>query len=185
MKRLMFVTVLIAVSAGVVSCRQARQSGPISPEIRVDFSPKGGCQQAVIDEIDAAAHSVRILAYVFTSEPIAKALLAAKKRGVAVEVVLDKGQSTKKYSSATFFHNVGIPVRIDAEHQIMHHKVMVIDDRTAITGSFNFTRVAEERNAENLLILRGYPEIVDRYAAEYAAHRAHAGTYEPAAASDP
>ena len=50
--------------------------------------------------------------------------------------------------------NAGIPVLIDAKHAIAHNKVMVIDDQTVITGSFNFTKAAEEHNAENLLVIR-------------------------------
>jgi phosphatidylserine/phosphatidylglycerophosphate/cardiolipin synthase-like enzyme len=68
-------------------------------------------------------------------------------------VILDKTQRTDKYSSATFFLNQGIPVRIDAKHAIAHNKVMVIDGEAVITGSFNFTKTAEENNAENLLII--------------------------------
>lgn len=81
--------------------------------------------------------------WLITSAPIAKALLNAHKRGVKMEVILDKSQRTQKYSSATFLLNVGIPVKIDAQHAIAHNKVMIIDGETVITGSFNFTRAAE------------------------------------------
>jgi phosphatidylserine/phosphatidylglycerophosphate/cardiolipin synthase-like enzyme len=90
-----------------------------------------------------------VQAYSFTSAPIAKALLNAHKRGVKVEVILDRSQKTQKYSSATFLYNVGIPVKIDAQHTIAHNKVMIIDGETVITGSFNFTKPADENNAEN------------------------------------
>ncbi|HTR44450.1 MAG TPA: phospholipase D-like domain-containing protein, partial [Thermodesulfovibrionales bacterium] len=58
------------------------------------------------------------------------------------------------YSAADFTFNMGIPTYIDAQHAIAHNKVMIIDKETVITGSFNFTKAAEERNAENLLILK-------------------------------
>jgi phosphatidylserine/phosphatidylglycerophosphate/cardiolipin synthase-like enzyme len=103
--------------------------------------------------LNKAKSTILVQAYSFTSAPIAKALLNAHKRGVKVEVILDKSQRTDRYSSATFFYNSGIPVRIDAQHAIAHNKVMVIDGETVITGSFNFTRAAEENNAENLLII--------------------------------
>jgi len=120
----------------------------------VYFSPQGGAQQAIVDAIGQAKQSVYVQAYSFTSAPIAKALVDAKARGVKVEAILDKSQRTAKYSGATFLKNVGIPVYIDAKHAIAHNKVMVIDGATVVTGSFNFTKAAEERNAENLLILR-------------------------------
>ena len=68
----------------------------------------------------------------------------AHKRGVKIEVILDKSQGTQKYSSATFLYNQGIPVKIDAQHAIAHNKVMITDGETVITGSFNFTKAAEE-----------------------------------------
>jgi phosphatidylserine/phosphatidylglycerophosphate/cardiolipin synthase-like enzyme len=76
------------------------------------------------------------------------------KRSVKVEVILDKSQRTQKYSSATFLYNQGIPIKIDAQHAIAHNKVMIIDGETVITGSFNFTKAAEENNAENLLVIK-------------------------------
>jgi phosphatidylserine/phosphatidylglycerophosphate/cardiolipin synthase-like enzyme len=66
---------------------------------------------------------------------------------------LDKSQRTQKYSSAIFLSNVGIPVKIDAEHSIAHCSDMIIDEETVITGSSNFAKAAEENNTENLLII--------------------------------
>ena len=107
-----------------------------------------------IREVAVAQDSVHVQAYSFTSAPVARALLEAKKRGVKVEVVIDAGRATEKYSEATFFANQGIPVFADGKHAIAHNKVMVIDGLTVITGSFIFTKAAEERNAENLLVIR-------------------------------
>ncbi len=79
-----------------------------------------------------------------------------------MEIILDKSQRTDQYSSATFLFNVGIPVKIDAQHAIAHNKVMIIDGETVITGSFNFTKAAEEKNAENLLVIRD-KKLAERY----------------------
>jgi phosphatidylserine/phosphatidylglycerophosphate/cardiolipin synthase-like enzyme len=124
------------------------------PTIEVYFSPHGGCTDAIIKELNKAKSSVLVQADSFTSAPIAKALLNAHKRGVKVEVLLDKSQRIQKYSSATFLSNQGIPTKIDAQHAIAHNKVMIIDGETVITGSFNFTKAAEENNAENLLVIK-------------------------------
>jgi phosphatidylserine/phosphatidylglycerophosphate/cardiolipin synthase-like enzyme len=70
----------------------------------------------------------------------------------------------------------GIPVRIDAAHAISHNKVMVIDGETVITGSFNFTKAAEERNAENLLVVRDQA-LAARYGANWHQHKAHSQPY--------
>ena len=121
--------------------------------VNVYFSPKGGCTNAIINEIEQAKTEILVQAYSFTSAPIAKALLNAHKRGVKVQVILDKSQKSQKYTSATFLINSGIPTYIDSKHAIAHNKIMIIDKEIVITGSFNFTKAAEEKNAENLLII--------------------------------
>ncbi len=146
------------------------------PPIQVYFSPNGGCTEAVVKELDAAKQSVLVQAYSFTSSPIAKALVEAHKRGVKVEVILDKSQRTEKYSEADFLVNMGIPTRIDDKHAIAHNKVMVIDNSKVITGSFNFTKSAEEKNAENLLVIRS-PDLAAKYTANWNAHAAHSEPY--------
>jgi phosphatidylserine/phosphatidylglycerophosphate/cardiolipin synthase-like enzyme len=140
------------------------QGRPCSYEVY--FSPHGGCTDAIIRELNKAKSTILVQAYSFTSAPIAKALLNAHKRGVKVEVILDKSQRTQKYSSATFLFNAGIPTKIDAKHTIAHNKVMIIDGETVITGSFNFTKAAEENNAENLLVIHD-KKLAERYIADF------------------
>lgn len=120
----------------------------------VCFTPGEDCTGVIVGELANAKREIEVQAYSFTSAPIAKALVDAKARGVDVRVILDKSQNTERYSSATFLANAGIPVWIDDKVAIAHNKVMIIDRETVVTGSFNFTRSAQERNAENLLILR-------------------------------
>lgn len=159
----------------VPACQtQERQS---LPPVEVHFSPKGGCTEAIVKEIDATKTSILVQAYSFTSAPIAKAIVNAHKRGVHVEMILDRSQRTEKYSSADFVLHAAIPAYIDAEHAIAHNKVMVIDSQTVITGSFNFTNAAEEHNAENLLVIRS-PELAEKYAANWKAHLEHSEKYE-------
>lgn len=147
------------------------------PTWEVYFSPRGGCTEAIIKHLDSAKKTVLIQAYSFTSEPIAKALLNAHKKGIRIEVILDKNQKTAKYSSATFFLNQGIPVRIDRRHAIAHNKVMIIDGETVITGSFNFTKQAEEKNAENLLIIRD-KKLSEIYIKNWENHAKHSEAYK-------
>jgi phosphatidylserine/phosphatidylglycerophosphate/cardiolipin synthase-like enzyme len=146
------------------------------PTWEIYFSPHGGCTDAIIRELNKAQSTVLVQAYSFTSAPIAKALLSAHKRGVKVEVILDKSQRTQKYSSATFLFNSGIPVKIDAQHAIAHNKVMIVDGETVITGSFNFTKAAEESNAENLLVIRDR-KLAERYTRNWQEHERHSEVY--------
>lgn len=146
------------------------------PEWSVFFSPNGGCTKAIIQELNQAETSVLVQAYSFTSAPIAEALLEAHKRGVKVEVILDKSQRTEKYSSADFLANSGILVRIDSAHAIAHNKVMILDEHTVITGSFNFTKAAEEKNAENLLVIKG-KRLAQEYLRNWKEHAEHSEPY--------
>jgi phosphatidylserine/phosphatidylglycerophosphate/cardiolipin synthase-like enzyme len=121
---------------------------------QIYFSPNGGCTEAIIKEVNNAKSEISVQAYSFTSAPIAKALINAHKRGVKVEAILDKSQQKKKYTSATFLVNSGIPTFIDDKHAIAHNKVIIIDKETVMAGSFNFTKAAEGKNAENLLVIK-------------------------------
>ncbi len=152
------------------------ERSPITRNWSVYFSPGGGCTEAVVEALGKAKSTVLVQAYSFTSAPIAKALVEARRRKVKVEVVLDKSQRTEKYSSATFIYNHGIPCFIDAQHAIAHNKVMVIDGRTVITGSFNFTKAAEEKNAENLLVVQDV-ELAKKYTQNWNVHRQHSEAY--------
>lgn len=141
------------------------------------FSPHGGCTEAIVKELSNAKMEILVQAYSFTSKPIAKALIDARRRGVKIEVILDKSQRSEKYSSADFVAHAGIPNYIDSAHAIAHNKIMIIDRSILVTGSFNFTRAAEEKNAENLLIMKGNKGLVDRYLQKFNVHKGHSERY--------
>ncbi|MBZ0154904.1 MAG: phospholipase D family protein [Alphaproteobacteria bacterium] len=143
---------------------------------QVYFSPSGGATEAIIKTISTAKSEILVQAYSFTSSPIARSLVEAYKRGIHIEIILDKSNRTAKYSAADFSHNMGIPTYIDAEHAIAHSKIMIIDRETVITGSFNFTKAAEEKNAENLLIIRS-KELAKAYIENWERHRKHSIEY--------
>jgi phosphatidylserine/phosphatidylglycerophosphate/cardiolipin synthase-like enzyme len=169
---LLMATVCIFLSPSVI----LPQEKPTTCNWIVYFSPNGGCTDAIVRELDKAQGTVLVQAYSFTSYKIAKALLDAHKRGVKVEVILDKSQRMDEYSSATFLYNQGIPVKIDTQHAIAHNKIIIIDGETVITGSFNFTKAAEEKNAENLLIIHG-KKLAERYTKNWQEHSKHSEVY--------
>jgi phosphatidylserine/phosphatidylglycerophosphate/cardiolipin synthase-like enzyme len=145
--------------------------------VQVYFSPRGGATEAVVNALDQATNSVLVQAYSFTSAPIAKALVDASRRGVKVQVILDHSQRTEKYSEADFLKNSGIPTLIDAQHAIAHNKIMIIDGYVVLTGSFNFTKAAEEHNAENLLVIND-PILAQRFIENWHTHEQHSEPYE-------
>ena len=144
---------------------------------QVYFSPKGGCTKAIIKEINNAKSEILVQAYSLTSSPIARALVNAHKRKIKVDVLLDKSQRKKHYRSTTLMANAGIPIFIDDEHSIAHNKVMIIDKETVITGSFNFTRAAEEKHAENVLIIKNR-DLAKVYMENWEKHKRHSERYE-------
>jgi phosphatidylserine/phosphatidylglycerophosphate/cardiolipin synthase-like enzyme len=95
---------------------------------------------------------------------------------VHVHVILDASQRTEKYSEADFLQNSEIPTLIDAQHAIAQNKIIIIDDYLTLTGSFNFTKAAEEKNAENLLVISD-PSLAKRYLDNWHAHEAHSQAY--------
>lgn len=136
------------------------------------FTPGQPCATKIITQIDSAKKEILVQAYSFTSMPIAKALLNAHKRGVNVQIILDKSQRNNNYSSYTFFKNSGIPISVDSNHAIAHNKIIIIDKEIVITGSYNFTNAAEEKNAENILIIKS-PVISQDYLLNWQTHRNH------------
>jgi phosphatidylserine/phosphatidylglycerophosphate/cardiolipin synthase-like enzyme len=152
-------------------------SPSVPQSVQVYFSPRGGATEAVVDALDHATNSVLVQAYSFTSAPIAKALVEAHRRGVQAYVILDENQRTEKYSEADFLQNSEIPVLIDAQHAIAHNKIIIIDDYVVVTGSFNFTKAAEEKNAENLLVIND-PSLAKRYLDNWHAHEVHSQAYD-------
>jgi phosphatidylserine/phosphatidylglycerophosphate/cardiolipin synthase-like enzyme len=152
------------------------------PSIAAHFSPKGGCTDAVVRELQHAKREILVLAYSFTARPIAQALVDAKLRGVHVEIVMDHSNEKEEHTDLHFFMEQGMAPHIDPLHAIAHNKVMVIDGAVLVTGSFNFTHQAENENAENLLILKGHPDLVHAYRQDFLAHKAHARQPEVKAA---
>lgn len=141
--------------------------------IHAHFSPKGGCTDAVVWELRQARKEILVQAYSFTSKAIAEALVEAKGRGVQVDVVLDRSNEQESYSELGDLLHHHITPHIDSKHAIAHNKVMIIDGKTLITGSFNFTNQAESENAENLLVIRGHPELVNSYREKFMEHKGH------------
>lgn len=169
---------LLSIVIGIPGSGSLAETAQFSAKVSVSFSPNGGCTDVVVRELNAAKKRVLVQAYSFTSAPIAKAIIDAHKRGVKVTAVLDRSNETGKYSAATFLLNTGIPTFIDDKHAIAHNKVIVIDDSTVITGSFNFTKAAESSNAENLLVLKESLDLVKAYEQNINNHAAHSHPYQ-------
>ena len=148
-------------------CSSATAAHGVEPAYRLGFSPHGEALQVILQGISEAKESILVAAYSFTSRPVSEALLAAHKRGVKVAVVADMEKNTNMYTAVNFLANHGVPVRLNGNYAIMHHKFMVIDGKSIQLGSFNYSAAAVDKNAENVLLLKDVPDIASRYTDEW------------------
>lgn len=176
---------VIAFMGGYLAAWHAPASGqrgaagvPPDRSGRCYFSPRGGCTAAVVAEIAGARHSVELQGYSFTSEPIATALVQACRRGVDVRLLLDAAATGDERRQAIRVREAGASVDLDGKHGLAHNKIILIDHRTLITGSFDFTAEAEEQNAENVLILHDQPKLQSGYEENFQSHWAHAERFD-------
>ncbi|MRR15514.1 MAG: phospholipase D family protein [Deltaproteobacteria bacterium] len=143
---------------------------------RVCFSPNGGCTDLALKTIAQARVEILIMAYSFRSVPAAQALIAAHKAGVKVEVILDKSERQEGFTPSTMMANAGIPVYLDGRHAVMNNRIIIIDKKIIMTGSFSINAASEEMNAENLLLLRS-DELAKIYRDNWVNHRKHSEKY--------
>lgn len=153
--------VAIAIAAGAASPVGAA----VTCAVDVGYSPEGTADQLVMTSIERARQSIRLSAYTFTSPSVARALVAAKHRGIDVAVVADAKESAKRTQQAALnvLVQAGIPTRTISAYAIHHDKFIVIDGAAVETGSFNFSAAAARRNSENALLLTGCPDLARSY----------------------
>src|SRR5262249_8338862 len=82
-------------------------------EVAVRFSPRGGCQDAIVRELEKARKEILVQAYSFTADPLTYALVNAWNRGVNVHLLLDKSNESDRYSDLAIFLDQGLHPHID------------------------------------------------------------------------
>jgi len=136
---------------------------------RVDtyFSPDDSTATEIIDLIRNAEESIHFLAFSFTSDPIAAALIDQAEQGISVSGIFEESQyHSNRGGEYDNLKNAGLDVHLDGNSRNMHHKLFIIDEEIVITGSYNFSRSAEERNDENTLIIHN-AEVAAQYLGEF------------------
>jgi phosphatidylserine/phosphatidylglycerophosphate/cardiolipin synthase-like enzyme len=149
--------------------------------ITLCFTPEyqGGprCTDLVLGAINSARTTILVQAYFLTSRSITQALVRAYQRGVRVQVILDRRNALHfGYPEAMFLARFGIIPLLDGAHKNAHNKIMIIDNQTVITGSFNFTYSAEHYDAENLLLIND-SALARAYTENFALHAKHSVPY--------
>lgn len=140
--------------------KRSSDGGPVrlaqdGGEISIFFGSEADEIEALTAEIARAQRKIRFMTFVFSLGELAEAMLRqAAEAGVTIEGVFEKRNSTADWSQLPALHCNGAAVRQDGNRYVLHHKVIIIDEDTVITGSFNFSRSAAERNDENIMIIR-------------------------------
>ena len=130
------------------------------------FSREGSAADLVIGFIDRCHHTVDAAVYSITHAGITEALIRAHERGVEVRILTDKVQASSKYATDEILEASGIELRRDRRTGSMHHKFIVGDGLAVATGSFNWTKSADEVNMENFVVIR-LKGIAREYSSEF------------------
>ncbi len=133
--------------------------------IRTFFSPGGGAAEAITNELKKAKKSIRFMAFSMTDKNMLQVMLEKKQAGLKVEGVFDNCL-IPQYSIFWDLKKGGIMSLRDGNQALMHHKVMIIDDETVVTGSFNFSKSADLGNNENAIIVK-HAGLAKQYNGEY------------------
>jgi len=146
--------------------------------VQACFSPQGKCAAHILREIETAKKELLVAVYAFTNDDLAGALVQAKKRGVGVQVVIDREfDRANENSKGKFLDAQKIPLRRisgdkilgrEKDAGLMHQKFAVIDRKIVFAGSYNWTRAAETANDENLLLFRDAGALAEEYRKAFA-----------------
>lgn len=141
-------------------------SACIRPEPEVYFCPRDSCDSAIIRTVDSAHSKIYCAIYIFTLDTIADALVRAGQRGVDVKLVIESQQAQNIGAEYPKLKLAGVNVKLDSNPALMHHKFCIVDDAIVITGSYNWSDQATNKNNENLLILHNQ-KLATKYNEEF------------------
>jgi len=132
------------------------------------FSPRGGIRDRLLRAIRESQATIDLALFDFTSRELARALLAARGRGITIRIVTDSRQAQGRRSEIPRLIGEGIPVRLTRGQGqgLMHHKFAIFDGRLLVTGSYNWTDSAECCNREDALLLDD-PRVIGRYQSHF------------------
>ncbi len=141
--------------------------------VQACFSPRDKCSAHIMREIAQAKKEILVAVYAFTSSDLAGLLVQAQKRGVAVQVIIDREfDAGRENSKGHYLDREKIPLRrisgmqsntTNKERGLMHQKFAVIDRRLVFSGSYNWTHAADNVNDENLLLFRDAGPLAEEY----------------------
>jgi len=158
----MFVDKLFGTHAEATVLQPALKIGGVAVENY--FSPRDEVMAKLVDYVSAAQQSVHFIIFTYTHKDLAAAMQERAEAGVEVSGVIENRGASQGAFPALFCAK--LPVKEDGNKYTMHHKVIIIDGKTVITGSFNFTVSADEANDDNVLVIHS-PAVAAVYEQEY------------------
>lgn len=132
-------------------------------DTRVYFTPSPDCENNIIAKINQSK-KIDIAVYSITNKNIIDAVLSAHKRGAKIRVITDRLQAAGHHSLVAQIAGVGIPVVTNTRHKIEHNKFAIFNNKTIVTGSYNWTDNATKYNSENCVFIR---HSADQYNARF------------------
>lgn len=151
---------------GINKCLLPKQEDVKTTENRCYFSPGDDCENAIVSSIRNAKHSVKICVFTISENVISDAVVKAHKKGISVKIITDNDKLNDMGSDIRMLSKAGIRIRIDQSSSHMHHKFCVVDKEVLLTGSYNWTKSAADRNQENILVTED-PKMVKSYLSEF------------------
>lgn len=149
---------------------------------QVFFSPDDSVQKALLHLIEQEQESIRIATFTFTDGDVAEALIAAKNRGIAIDIIADAGCVTGRFGKIPLLQEQGFNVFVyDPDYKknnkksfsasIMHNKFLIfgrnlLNKSIVWTGSFNITKSAHSQNQENVIVLDD-AQVIQKYARQF------------------
>jgi phosphatidylserine/phosphatidylglycerophosphate/cardiolipin synthase-like enzyme len=174
--RILVFSALIGAPLAFGFTQSAAPAAADTARVEVAFTPGDDISGLIVKRIGRANSRVQVQAYLFTDRAIANALLAARKRGVEVEIIGDAAQ--QQAGGLPFLaalQRAGARVYLNGTLAASHNKIVIVDGgggaATVITGSYNFTRAAQSKNAENVVVISGNHAVTDRFVDNFEQHR--------------
>lgn len=136
-------------------------------DMEIYFSPDDGVAEYISEILNDAEKSIRFMAFSFTTDEFGEAIRYQAENGLTVAGVMEEQQVNSNIGTEyDFFKQAGLDVFLDGNEGQMHHKTMIVDGQIVITGSYNFSRSAEIRNDENVIIFYN-EKIADFFLGEF------------------
>lgn len=175
MKRRSILAIALCLVLFPIAFVEAKETSTLA-RVEAAFTPGDDIAGLIVQRIAKSRESVQMQAYLLTDRRIANALLAARRRGVEVEVIGDAAQhETGGLPWLAALERAGARVYLNTSHAASHNKIVILDGRnagaTVITGSYNFTQSAQSRNAENVVVISANRAVTDRFVDNFELHR--------------